>query len=286
MEEPQSARGAVTAFLKSCGVTARVMETPQNRFAELDVLVPADAPRAVLPAGHPRRPVPAPPAAPSAPPGAGGEADAAPVDAAREAARAASCLAELRQALARFEGCPLKATARSTCFGEGPENAAIMFVGEAPGREEDEAGRPFVGRSGQLLEKMVAAIGLARSQVFISNVIPWRPPANRTPSPIETAACEVFVRQEIRLVRPKVLVPLGGTAAKTLLRIDAGIMRQRGRWTRYAPDETRPDETIPAMATFHPAYLLRTPAEKRRVWQDLLSIAQRLEETASRPAGR
>ncbi|WP_108659449.1 uracil-DNA glycosylase [Acuticoccus kandeliae] len=278
MEEAHFPRDPIRDFLRASGVTAEVEESPQNRFAELPPVPIAPHQPAALPKAHPRQPV-APqwePPAEAAPPQASAEARAA-VHAAREVARQAATLDALRAALEGFEGCPLKETARSTCFGEGPVGAAIMFVGEAPGRDEDEAGRPFVGRSGQLLEKMLTAIGLTRADVYISNVIPWRPPLNRTPSPIETATCEVFVRQEIRLVRPKVLVPLGGAAAKTLLQVDAGIVRQRGRWVRYAIDPAAPEDAIDAVATFHPAYLLRTPAEKRRVWWDLMAIRRRLE---------
>ena len=205
--------------------------------------------------------------------------------AAREAARQAGSLEALRAALAAFEGCPLKATARSTCFGEGPVGAPLMFVGEAPGADEDEAGRPFVGPSGRLLEKMLAAIGFARGDVFISNVIPWRPVANRTPSPIETATCEVFVRREIALVGPKVLVLLGGAAAKTLLRVNVSVTREHGRWFRLPPDGAAADEGagIDAIPTFHPAYLLRTPGEKAKAWRDLLAIRRRLEEAHGLP---
>ena len=206
--------------------------------------------------------------------GMAGTAPPSEIMEAREAAREAPTLAALHRAMAAFDGCPLKATARQACPGEGPIGAPLMFVGEAPGREEDEAGRPFVGRSGRLLNKMIEAIGLKREEVYITNVIPWRPPGNRTPSPIETATCEVFVRREIALVGPKLLVPLGGPSAKTLLKNDAGIMRQRGRWTRYVPET---GEAIDALAMFHPAYLLRTPAEKRRAWQDLLALRERLE---------
>ncbi|MCF3935604.1 uracil-DNA glycosylase [Acuticoccus sp. M5D2P5] len=268
-------------------MTVRLEEAPQDRFAELPPIPIAAHQPAKLPKAHPRQPVVPEwePPVEAAPPAATAAGQAA-IHAAREAARAATTLDALHAALASFEGCPLRETARSTCHGEGPVGAAIMFVGEAPGRDEDDAGRPFVGRSGRLLEKMLAAIGLGRDEVFISNVIPWRPPLNRTPSPIETATCEVFVRQEIRLVRPKVLVPLGGAAAKTLLQVDQGIVRQRGRWVSYALDEHAPDDTIDAVATFHPAYLLRTPAEKRRVWWDLLAIRERLESRHGLPPVR
>lgn len=278
MEEPQTYQDPLWAFLSACGVTAVLAETAQNRFEEADPVAAAAAS-----------------ATPSAGGGSGAGAAAAlgrsPVDpddlvdsddaavgedeaihAAREVARTAPTLAALHEALRGFEGCPLKHLARTTCLGEGPQGAAIMFVGEAPGREEDEQGRPFVGRSGQLLERMLASIGLTREEVYISNVIPWRPPANRTPSPIETATCEVFVRREIALVGPKVLVALGGAAAKTLFSTDTGIMRQRGRWVGFDAGGT----AIDAMAMFHPAYLLRTPGEKARAWQDLLAVRRRL----------
>jgi DNA polymerase len=220
--------------------------------------------------------------APAPPPVAGGEADE-PVFAARESARSAATLEALHDALMRFEGCPLKAAARTTCRGEGPAGAPLMFVGEAPGRDEDEAGRPFVGPSGRLLEKMLSAIGLSREEVFISNVIPWRPVGNRTPSPIETATCEVFVRREISLVRPRILVLLGGAAAKTLLKTDISVTRQHGQLMRFVPDEGAPEEAVDAVPTFHPAYLLRTPAQKALAWRDLLSIRRRLEEVHGLP---
>lgn len=258
---------ALASFLAACGVRVVCHESPQNRFAQGEARAPAaETARASVPQA----------VAADAPPATLPEA--APADAelltdARAAASAATTLAALHEALRAFDGCPLKASAKSTCTGEGPLGAPLMFVGEAPGREEDEAGRPFVGRSGRLLEKILAAMGFARGDVFISNVIAWRPPANRTPTPIETATCEVFIRREIALVRPKILVPLGGPAAKLLLRTSEGIVRQRGRWTRYEDG----DVTLDALPTFHPAYLLRTPGEKRRVWQDCLALRERLD---------
>lgn len=269
MEEAQPARGSLDAFLRACGVTAQLAEAPQDRFAEAVEQRPAAPAAAALRKREPE----SPPVVSREPVG-----DDEAVQAAREVARTAPDLAALHATMASFEGCPLKGLARSTCVGEGPAGAPVMLVGEAPGRDEDEAGRPFVGRSGQLLEKMLAAIDLAREEVFITNVIPWRPPANRTPSPIETATCEVFVRREIALVQPQILVALGGAAAKTLFRIDAGIMRQRGKWVRFDTG----DGEIDAVATFHPAYLLRSPAEKGRAWQDLLAIRRRLSEQGLR----
>lgn len=274
---------SLEAFYKACGVTVHLYDTPQNRFAEPEPepeREPEPAARVAAAAARPSRnradDAPAPPAAPAVHTGEGAET----VDDAREMARTAPTLETLHAALKAFDACPLKATARQTCVGEGPLGAALMFVGEAPGRDEDAAGRPFVGRSGQLLEKMIAAIGLSRGDVYISNVIPWRPPANRTPTPIETATCEVFIRREIALVAPKILVPLGGPAAKLLLRTSEGIVRQRGRWTRY--EDAGVD--LDALAMFHPAYLLRTPGEKRRAWQDLLALRERLESVHGLPA--
>ncbi|UOM34464.1 uracil-DNA glycosylase family protein [Acuticoccus sp. I52.16.1] len=262
MEEPQHFRDPLAAFLGACGVTAVLAETPQNRFAEVETTVDSEPEDLLLAQSDDLDDDLLPPPA--------DEDDA--VQAAREVARTAPDVATLHRLLAGFDGCPLKQLARTTCLGEGPVGAPVMFVGEAPGRDEDEAGRPFVGRSGQLLEKMLKAIGLSREAVYISNVIPWRPPANRTPSPIETATCEVFVRREIALVRPKVLVALGGSAAKTLFATDTGIMRQRGHWVTFDAD----GHPIDAVAMFHPAYLLRTPGEKRRAWQDLLAVRRKL----------
>lgn len=279
MAEGEKRRDALADFLRACGITAHLHDAPQDRFAAevVTLAAPAVARSEPQPARSPLSP---PPVMPIGADAAEDGADA--VEDARAAARAAPTLDALRAALAAFDGCPLKKTAISTCHGEGPVGAPIMIVGEAPGRDEDEAGRPFVGRSGKLLEKMLAAIGFRREDVRISNVIPWRPPGNRTPSPIETATCEVFIRREIALVRPAVLVPVGGAAAKTLLRVDAGITSQRGRWVRYEIDDAAPG-AIDAMATYHPAYLLRTPAEKRRAWADLLAIRARLEEAHGLP---
>ena len=192
--------------------------------------------------------------------------------AAREAARTAATLDELRQLLESFEGCSLRVTATQVVFADGNPQARIMFVGEAPGFEEDISGKPFVGRSGKLLDRMMAAIGLDRSNAYIANVIPWRPPGNRTPTPQETAICLPFIKRQIELANPDILVCLGGPAAQTLLGIKDGITRARGRWLPY---DTGSRE-IRALATFHPAFLLRRPLEKRIAWRDLLAIKRAL----------
>jgi uracil-DNA glycosylase family 4 len=196
---------------------------------------------------------------------------------ARECAASARSLDELRDALENFDGCGLKATATKLVFGDGNPKADIMLVGEAPGAEEDRAGVPFVGRAGQLLDKMLAAIGLDRGKVYIANVVPWRPPGNRTPTPAEIALCLPFTRRQIELVNPKILVCLGAPSAQTLLGAKDAIMRLRGRWLDYPLG----DRTIPALPMLHPAYLLRQPAQKRLAWQDLRTLAKAVERLSA-----
>jgi DNA polymerase len=202
---------------------------------------------------------------PTAPP------DAAELSA-REAARSAVTLDALRAVLERFDGCALKATAKSLCFFRGRPDARLMIVGEAPGREEDLEGKPFVGRAGQLLDKMLAAIGLGEDDVHITNVVYWRPPGNRTPTPQEIQVCRPFLERQIELVAPDVMMTLGGPAATALLGIEGGIMRARGRWRELEIG----GRSVPVMPTLHPAYLLRTPLGKRLAWRDLLAVQERM----------
>ena len=192
--------------------------------------------------------------------------------AAREAARTAPNLDELRKLLESFEGCSLRNTATQLVFADGNPEGRVMFVGEAPGHDEDISGRPFVGRSGKLLDRMIEAIGLDRTKVYIANVVPWRPPGNRTPTPQETSICLPFIRRQIELADPDVLVCLGGPSMQTLLGTKDGITRMRGRWF---PFDTGTRE-IRAMATFHPAFLLRSPLQKRLSWRDFLAIKKAL----------
>ncbi len=197
---------------------------------------------------------------------------------ARSSAAAAGTLDELKQALAAFDGCALKHTATNLVFADGNPAASIMFIGEAPGGEEDRQGLPFVGPAGRLLDTMLAAVELDRSKVYITNILPWRPPGNRSPTDAEIAACLPFIERHIELVAPRILVLIGGTAAKTLLGTREGIMKLRGRWFSYeSVGMVRP---IPARAILHTAYLLRSPAQKRESWIDLLAIRKRLEEIA------
>lgn len=196
---------------------------------------------------------------------------------ARDAAASARTLEDLRAQLLAFEGCGLKATATQLVFADGNPDADIMIVGEAPGADEDRQGVPFVGRAGQLLDKMLAAIGLDRRHVYIANVVPWRPPGNRTPTPIETGVCLPFTCRQIELVNPKILICLGAPSMQTLLGIKDGIMRARGRWHEYDKGGTK----IPALAMLHPAYLLRQPAQKRLAWQDLRELAKMIEKVST-----
>jgi DNA polymerase len=203
------------------------------------------------------------------------QAATAAVTSARALAAAATSVAELEAAVAGFDGCALKATATRTVFADGNPQARIMFVGEAPGADEDRQGKPFVGVSGQLLDRMLGWIGLDRTKVYITNILFWRPPGNRQPTTAEIAACLPFVERHIELVAPRVLVLVGGTAAKTLLNTTEGIIKLRGRWSEYrCPGLAAPIPTIP---TFHPAYLLRTPSQKRGSWKDLLAIKRRVQ---------
>jgi DNA polymerase len=192
--------------------------------------------------------------------------------AAREAAKGAASLADLRAILARFEGCALRTTATQLVFADGNPEGRVMFIGEAPGREEDLEGLPFVGPSGKLLNRMLAAIGLDRTSAYIANIVPWRPPGNRTPTPQESSICLPFIRRQIELVDPDVLVCLGGPSAATLLGITDGILKVRGRWFPF--DSGRRE--IRAMPTLHPAYLLRQPLQKRLAWRDFLAIRKAL----------
>jgi uracil-DNA glycosylase len=194
--------------------------------------------------------------------------------AARDAARKAPDLAALEAALAGFDGCPLKKTAKNLCMWRGNPKARIMMIGEAPGRDEDLEGKPFVGRAGQLLDKMLAAIGLTEADVYITNTVYWRPPGNRTPTPQEVQACQPFLDRQIDLVAPDIIVLLGGAAAKQVLATEEGIMKLRGKWRAYQSGE----RSIKTLATLHPAFLLRTPSAKRQAWRDLLLIKAALSE--------
>jgi uracil-DNA glycosylase family 4 len=247
------------AWYAEMGVTEALDETPHDHFVATaePARQPVARPHAV-PQQPARRPVDAAAATPP---------DEAALSA-RALAREATTLDELKVALASFEGCPLKATAKNLVFADGNPAGKVMIVGEAPGADEDRIGLPFVGRSGQLLDRMLAAIGLTRQEhVYIANLLPWRPPGNRTPTPQEVAICLPFIQRQIELADPDILVCIGGPSAQGLLGV-SGILASRGRWMEY--DTGR--RMIRAIATLHPAYLLRQPLQKRLAWRDLRAI--------------
>jgi uracil-DNA glycosylase len=272
---PDRARAAreLLAFYLEAGVDALLSETPVDRFAGNEA-PPETARSEAAPVPAVRKPPPplAPASGAASTPGPAPLAPEAAVMAARTAAKSAASLEELRAILDVFDGCAPKGTARHLVFADGNPRARVMFVGEAPGRDEDLEGLPFVGRSGQLLDRMLAAIGLDRTGAYLANVIPWRPPGNRTPTPQETSICLPFTRRQVELADPEVLVCLGSPAAQALLEAKEGIMKTRGRWLVYHTGTRE----IRAIATFHPAYLLRQPLHKRLAWRDFLAIKQAL----------
>lgn len=261
------------------GVDAAVQETPVDWLARAARAPGADFSFAAAPSPHAasvpedtpvareRRPAPGPAARPPRQFSGKQPPPAADEDVRAKVAKARS-LTELESVLVPFQGCGLKATAKNLCFYRGAERAGLMIVGEAPGRDEDLAGKPFVGRAGMLLDKMLEAIGLTEQDVHITNIVYWRPPGNRTPTPQEALACRPFLERQAELVSPKVVLALGGAAAKQLFDVTDGIMRLRGKWREI----TLGAHTARAMATLHPAYLLRTPAAKGMAWRDLLAI--------------
>ncbi len=280
----RTAAGAL-ALLKlyiEWGADEAIEETAQSRLGATAVPGPGaaaqPAPRQAPPVPRPGEPAMKPPESPvAAAPAAAkplGPLDQAAVDSARSAARAAQSLEALREALAQFDGVSLRKTATNLVFADGNPKARIMLVGEAPGADEDRQGLPFVGVSGQLLDRMMAAIGLDRTTFYITNVCFWRPPGNRKPTDAELAAQLPFVLRHIELVAPRILVLVGGSSAQMLLGTHEGITRLRGRWFDYLSDGIA--APIPTLPIFHPAYLLRQPALKRETWRDLLKLRERM----------
>ena len=271
---------ALLLWYRDMGVDIAVDDAPRDRFAEaarVDAATEASSSAAgpaqrpvtqlaaaarVEPAARPRLPLDA----------AAVSADAA-VQTARERAAAARTLEELRETLLAFEACALKTTATQLVFADGNPNGRVMAIGEAPGADEDRQGLPFVGRSGQLFDRMLAAIGLDRTQVYVANVVPWRPPGNRTPSAQEVAVCLPFILRQIELADPAIVVCLGGSATQALLPVKDGILRLRGRWF----DLEAGAKLFKTMPMLHPAYLLRTPAHKKQAWRDLRALRRALD---------
>jgi uracil-DNA glycosylase family 4 len=266
---------ALLDFHVAAGVDCALDEVPHNRFAE--AAAPRPAREAAAPS-EPERPAasaerPPPVAPPRALPRAATAAPETVALDARAQALAATSLAELEAIVAAFDGCALKASATQLAFADGRPGSRVMLVGEAPGAEEDRIGRPFVGRAGQLLDRMLGAIGLDRSNVYIANVVPWRPPGNRTPTPQEIAICLPFIARQIELAAPEFLVTIGAPATQNLLNLREGMLRARGRWTTYQAGE----RAIRALPMLHPAYLLRQPLHKRHAWRDLRALRRALD---------
>jgi DNA polymerase len=261
-DHEKSARDLLEFYVEA-GADALIGEQAVDRFATEDAGLAARTPVPATARAEPATRAPSP-LAPPAP-------DEATM-AARDAAKRAATLEELRAVLDKFDGCALKATATQLVFADGNPQARLMFVGEAPGRDEDIEGLPFVGRSGKLLDRMLAAIGLDRRSVYIANIVPWRPPGNRTPTPQESQICLPFISRQIELADPDILVCLGGPSAQTLLGIKEGITKTRGRWFTFDTGKRE----IRAVPTFHPAFLLRSPLQKRFAWRDFLAIKKAL----------
>lgn len=256
-------------FYRDAGVDAALNDAPVDHFAEVK-----EAQQQPTPAAAPV--VDTPPVPPTRQPARAAVPDGGQISKARDMARDAKTLDELRALVDAFDGCNLKFTAKSLVFGNGNPAADLMAIGEAPGRDEDLQGLPFVGRSGKLLDLMLAAIGRDRTDTYITNVIPWRPPGNRTPTPQETEICRPFIERHIELVNPKVILALGGPSAKLIAQTTEGIMRLRGNWKTYRTSEGTEMAVMPSL---HPAYLLRNPAHKRLAWRDFLAVKMRLKES-------
>jgi len=254
---------AILDWYNAAGVDLAVGEVPVDRFAatlpnkSAPIIPQKNAKASASPSVTPTPPVPL---------------HADPTEANELAAKATS-LQELEQILGDYDGCALKLRATQLVFADGNPEADIMLIGEAPGRDEDLQGKPFVGRSGQLLDKMLAAIGLDRTKVYIANTVPWRPPGNRTPTPAEIATCLPFLHRQIELVAPKFIITLGAPAAQTMFETKSTITKMRGQWR----DLDLGTFSVKALPTLHPAFLLRQPAQKRLVWRDLLSLKQAID---------
>lgn len=268
MEPDRASLLAALALQLDWGAEEALEDAPPDRAPRRDPAAPDPPPHATPAAARGARPATTPPPAAAPGPAAAGRA--------AEAAAVAGTLDALRDAIAAFDGSALRETATNLVFADGDPASGLLLIGEAPGAEEDRLGRPFVGASGQLLDRMLASIGLSRAAggFAITNILPWRPPGNRTPTDAEIALFLPFVLRHIALSRPRHVVLLGATAARALLRTKEGITRLRGRWHRIAVEGSG---EVPALATLHPAYLLRTPAAKRDAWADLLLLRRTLD---------
>jgi DNA polymerase len=261
--DPRAAE-SLLAFWADAGVDATYADAPIDRLAEGAAMLRAKSqPQAVAP---PTRPTLVASGSPNV---------SAAVAQAKAAAAACQNLEQLAVAIAAFDGCPLKTQgAKQAVFSRGPGDAPLMIIGEGPGADEDAQGQPFVGRAGQLLDRMLKAAGLT-DRAFITNTVFWRPPGNRTPTPQEQAICAPFVERAIALVNPKILMLVGGASAKAMLKREEGILSLRGRWFEWTSSDNTME--LPSLPTLHPAFLLRQPAAKKKTWQDLLTLTERLD---------
>ena len=261
---PSAAVESLLAFWAEGGVDVMLLDAPVDRIAAGRIAPPKPTIRA------PTAPAPAETVRPAGPDVTG------LVEQARALAAAAGDLETLAAAIAAYDGCPLKTAgaASQAVFYRGDPAAPVVVVGEGPGAEEDRQGQPFVGRAGQLLDKMLDAAGLA-DRVFITNTVFWRPPGNRDPTPGEQAVCRPFLERAIALVKPKVLLFVGAPSAKSMLGTDQGILSLRGRWHEWRSADGAVE--LPALPTLHPAFLLRQPAAKKRAWADMLTLAERVD---------
>jgi DNA polymerase len=251
---------SILEWYRAAGVDIAVGEEPVDRFAQRPP--PRVTPSPTPQAGHPAERPPVMLALGGDP----GEA--------RALAAGAQTLDELQAILGAYDGCGLKLRATQLVFADGNPQAEIMLIGEAPGAEEDRQGKPFVGKSGQLLDRMLEAIDLDRSKVYIANTVPWRPPGNRAPTPEEIALCLPFLQRQVELVAPRLVVTLGGPAMQTVFQTSAGIIKMRGKWSEVSIG----NHGVQAMPTLHPAYLLRNPPAKQQAWRDLLSLKVKMVE--------
>tara|TARA_R110002074_G_scaffold159561_4_gene316895 strand:- start:241 stop:1122 length:882 start_codon:yes stop_codon:yes gene_type:complete len=273
------------SFYVEAGVSDHLADESQNRYQlEPDAAAPDavtdEAPRRTTSRNAPSRSMgEAPPAVfrPSAP-AVSALDDAAAIDIARQLAAGAATLDALREAVAGFDGCSLRKTAKNLVFEDGNRQARVMLIGEAPGSDEDIDGVPFAGEAGRLLDRMLAAIGLDRSGIYLANLLPWRPPGNRAPNPGELAMCLPFITRQIELCAPEILVLAGGLAPKQLLGIDTPLPRLRGQWKPYRASGTE----IPALTMLSPQFLLDYPGQKKLAWQDLQALQARLGELGDR----
>jgi uracil-DNA glycosylase len=285
MTSPADAPRDLIAYLdfhSEAGVDTALDERPHDRFGEADAPAPKPAARRAAPAQaapQPRGEAPPPRAAAPQPRTFGQSASAKPDEAATDArarAREAQSLDALEALLRDFESCPLRFTAKNLVFADGNPQARVMFVGEAPGADEDRIGKPFMGRSGQLLDRMMKAIGLDRESAYVANIVPWRPPGNRNPTPQEVSVCRPFIERQIELVDPDLIVCLGSPSTQTLTGTKDGILKARGRFFPYR----LPTREVRALATLHPAYLLRQPVQKRLAWRDFRLLRAALDGKA------